>query len=322
MRKQLVHVTIVLLLLGCQKDAPVTSISASAKGYLNELLALMEQNSINRTSINWVDFKAEVLAQAGAAQTVSDTYGAIHYALIHLGDHHSFYVKAGGQGSIYNEAPPGCGGGIQTDVVPPDSIGYVRVPACSLTSRSSQATDFAQALQNKIKSQDRPYLKGWIVDLRGNTGGNMWPMLAGIGPLLGNKTVGYFIDSFGSSTSWSYQDGSSLYGGSPIDVVTSPYTIVNSNSKVAVLIDGLTGSSGEAIAVAFEGRPNTRFFGAPTCGLSTANQSYNLSDGAQLFLTISVDADRNGSKYGGQIKPDQPSDPSESVNALRWLLQK
>lgn len=41
--------------------------------------------------------------------------------------------------------------------------------------------------------------------------------------------------------------------------------------RVAVLFDGMTASSGEAVVVAFKQRPDTRSFGMPTCGLSTAN---------------------------------------------------
>jgi C-terminal processing protease CtpA/Prc len=31
---------------------------------------------------------------------------------------------------------------------------------------------------------------GWIVDLRGNGGGNIWAMLAGVGPILGEGELG------------------------------------------------------------------------------------------------------------------------------------
>ena len=33
--------------------------------------------------------------------------------------------------------------------------------------------------------------------LRGNGGGNMWPMIAGVGPLLGEGPLGYFIGPIG-----------------------------------------------------------------------------------------------------------------------------
>lgn len=53
---------------------------------------------------------------------------------------------------------------------------------------------------------------------------------------------------------------------------------------VAVLIDQRVGSAGDAVAVAFKQRANTRFFDTATCGASTANMDFRLSDGALLYL--------------------------------------
>ena len=30
-------------------------------------------------------------------------------------------------------------------------------------------------------------------DLRGNIGGNMWPMIAGVGPILGDGIIGWIV---------------------------------------------------------------------------------------------------------------------------------
>jgi predicted enzyme related to lactoylglutathione lyase len=73
---------------------------------------------------------------------------------------------------------------------------------------------------------------------------------------------------------------------------------------VAVLTDSLTASSGEAVAVAFRGRPNARSFGWPTTGVSSANRTVFLPDGARLYVTASVYADRTGRTYGGSLVPD------------------
>ena len=40
-------------------------------------------------------------------------------------------------------------------------------------------------------AEGRP--RGWVVDLRDNTGGNMWPMLAAIAALLPDGVLGYFV---------------------------------------------------------------------------------------------------------------------------------
>ena len=86
------------------------------------------------------------------------------------------------------------------------------------------------------------------------------------------------------------------------------------DAKVAVLIDSLTASSGEAVAVSFKGRGNTKFFGKPSCGKSTGNQSFVLSNDAMLVLTTSVFADRNKNKYGGKIQPDVVVENSQIIN--------
>jgi len=88
-----------------------------------------------------------------------------------------------------------------------------------------------------------------------------------------------------------------------------------------VLVDGATASSGEAITIAFQRRPDTRTFGTATCGRSTANQQFTMSDGAVLGLTVSTMADRTRVPYGAQIAPDEPvTDPREAEQrAVAWL---
>ncbi len=51
------------------------------------------------------------------------------------------------------------------------------------------ATAYRDELLNDIRQQDKPHIKGWIVDLRGNFGGNTAPMLAGLLTLPRNSRV-------------------------------------------------------------------------------------------------------------------------------------
>jgi C-terminal processing protease CtpA/Prc len=129
-------------------------------------------------------------------------------------------------------------------------------------------------------------------------------MLAGIGPILGEGTAGFFIGPDGSESEWGYAEGRSYLSGSTIIRVSTPYPPLPAETKVAVLLDEEVTSSGEAIAIAFIGRPNTRSFGTPTCGLSTSNQTFNLSDGSSLFLTTAYMADRFREIYGASVEPD------------------
>jgi carboxyl-terminal processing protease len=152
---------------------------------------------------------------------------------------------------------------------------------------------------------EAPHPSGWIIDLRGNGGGNMYPMLAGIGFVLGEGTAGSFVSLEGNTQSvWSYRSGKAMVAEVVDAEVTKPPLTLTELPSVAVLIDSGTISSGEAIAVSFAGRPRARFFGTQTYGLASGNQMFRLADGAALFLNTTMDADRLGRKYPDGIEPD------------------
>lgn len=294
-----------------------TGMSAQARTYLEGLIGIMQANSINRLTIDWVAFRSQVFAAAPRAQTSVDTYPAITEALRLLGDGHStFRTPTGSVLFVPNRTCRGSGSG---GAALPATVGYVRVTSFSGTTE--QARTFANTIQATIKAADHDSIIGWVVDLRGNGGGNMWPMVAGVGPILGDGIAGYFISPTGVESSWEYRDGASWNSGFRIQSVDEPYRLRRERPKVAVLSDNGIASSGEATLIAFRQRPNTRSFGVATCGLSTANQGFPINDGSLLNLTVAVMADRNKVKYGDEITPDEVvADPTEMVQrAITWL---
>ncbi len=190
-----------------------------------------------------------------------------------------------------------------------------------------QMKERAQRWQAIIRDQDSGLRCGWIVDLRGNTGGNMWPMLLGAAPLLratpgAEEDVGSFATVDGPSR-WQLTTTSVRLGGRVrIDLGGPGYLLKHPGAPAAVLIGPRTASSGEATVLAFRGRPQTRSFGQPTSGLSTANVMRPLVDGSALLLTTSVMQDRNGQGDGLKIEPDQrvEGDAATVAAAQAWLL--
>lgn len=328
----------VVLLAGCggSSSSPVQpsggAPSAEARAYLDELIGVMQANSINRLKIDWASFRAAVYATAGASQTVySAVASGVPVALRLLGDHHSLYLTSQGT-YIYNpDPPPPCSDSPGWPAVSvPQSIGYIKVGAFA-GQDAGMAAQFAVSIQERIRATDSDTLTGWIVDLRGNGGGNMYPMIAGIGPVLGEGLAGAFVSPTGATDGrWGYTDGAAWLedssGGSPgpITRVPAPYQPMRPNPKVAVLTNCWVGSSGEAVVVAFRGRPNTRSFGTPTGGISTANRGFWLSDGGTLLLTVSTMADRQLTVYGKAIRPDEEiADPTTAVTrAVQWLHER
>jgi C-terminal processing protease CtpA/Prc len=287
----------------------------------------------------------------GDAQTTSDTYPALRQAIVALGDHHSFLIAPSNTSALRAPpntsaliTPPNISGqglpfgtgiaAIDARLLPP-GIGYIYIPGTD--GQGSDATAFADALQEAVETLDSSRPCGWVVDLRRNVGGNMWPMIAGIGPVLGEGDLGSFVDPDSLRSIWYYADGAAgmrfSNGQKSVAAAVSDaaYELTASEPPpVAVLYGPYTASSGEAVAIAFRGRALTRSLGEPTSGLSTANATYPLSDGALLVLTVATDADRTGHLYGADLQPDQPVswttiDPASvydtaAAQAKDWLL--
>lgn len=98
---------------------------------------------------------------------------------------------------------------------------------------------------------------------------------------------------------------------------------------VAVLISGMTASSGEGLAVAFKGRLNTLLFGERTWGASTGIKGYKIDENAFIMVTQSYMTDRKANIYKNGIFPDleitggdnleQPESDRKIMAAIKWL---
>jgi C-terminal processing protease CtpA/Prc len=294
--------------------------------YLDEALTLMQEYSINREAIEWDALRNRTYHRAFGAQTIPDTYQAIQYALADLGTNHSYLmtpeqVAKMEDGSLVASIPGPEGKLIE------GCLGYIYLPSWAGTRES--ADKHATEVQEIVREVDTEEPCGWILDLRENNGGALWPMLAGIGPILGEGVIGYAIAPDGSTDEFSYVDGQALFNGEvETEILGDAYYLSEPLPSVAVLTGPSTCSSGEAIAIAFRERPDTRSFGKATAGLSTGTKEIELSDGAWLILAINTFADRTGVTYGWKVVPDEiihqssgEEDPTLQA-AVEWLQQQ
>jgi carboxyl-terminal processing protease len=287
-----------------------TDIAPAAREYLEHALRIMESEALKKAEVDWVQIRAEAYRAAAGAQHPRETYLAISSALWALGDNHSRFRPPLGElpaelQIVAARVQPEPEGRRLTD-----RVGYVSIPGFS----GEGATAFARQILDLLLAADGPEVCGWVVDVRGNTGGNMWPMLEGLSPVLGDGVPGYFVAADDSWTPWHITT----------DEVESQ-SLARDQIAVALLQGPETASSGEAVVVAFRGRSETRTFGQRTEGLSTANRTIELADGAHLILTVAVYADRNRNIYGAAIEPDEliPVDTAEEAvleSAVDWLL--
>lgn len=307
--------------------------ASAQKDYIDEVLKIIEANSIRRDSVDFKMLRQEAYQMLENAKTVQDCYPIVRYMLKQLNDHHSFLMEKEAVDRWLNTSkspdakkqPPPYSGKVLFG-----KIGYIQMLGFGSGDPVAIQT-YAAELQNLIRSLDGNYIAGWILDLRENGGGNCWPMLVGAGPLLGNGVCGFFIDGRGDKAGWYYKNGEAGIKSALCKLKGTPYKLVNATNPVAVLTGPRTASSGEVMVTSFKGRPNAKSFGEATAGLSTGNDQFKLSDGSMILLTTSVYADRTGRKYGGKIKPDvyepfdkvetQPENDRVVKRAFDWITK-
>lgn len=80
-------------------------------------------------------------------------------------------------------------------------VACVEVPPFLAIDPETMAA-FAQAGHEALDAYRAQASCGWVADLRRNSGGNMWGMLPGLQPLLGEGKVGAFVNRKGSRLRW------------------------------------------------------------------------------------------------------------------------
>ena len=303
--------------------------SARAKAYLTKAITLVKKHALVRDSIPWPQTEAELMAFARGMQSESETYPLIDHLLNLMwqyGDNHSHFLTPSGVRKLEADESNDSYSQPQARYLG-DRVGYVAVPGF-LGIKDTRITTFARQVQQLIQSIDTARtVTGWVVDLRQNEGGNMTPMIAGLGPLLGEGTLGYFLDGK-REVPWGYRNGR-FYVKKTRTTISAPYRLRQADARVAVLIGPRTSSSGEMTAISFIGRPDTRFFGLPSGGYTTANKDFKLPGNTLLFLAYAGTADRTHKKYPHGIIPDEEikapttgtTDPTLDA-AKAWLMKK
>ena len=288
----------------------------AAEEYLLEALAHVRAHHINAQKLDWPKIISQSRSKIRGAESPQDTYATIRWVLEKAGERHSFFLTP----SQVDSAGDGDGFfGSSGEFKLPSGrlfardIGALHLPGLITMGRNgaTRGAGYAAKLSDSVAKLAPLSSCGWLVDLRGNTGGNMWPMLQGVEPLLGASPIGFFVKSSGRTEDW------------PRVGWNWRSRVPNADKPVAVLLDNRTASSGEMVAIAFLGRPNVRTFGAPTAGFTTGNASFPMSDGALLLITGAFARDRAGRDYSGPIQPDMTISPSEAQSAAAaWLKSR
>lgn len=311
----------------------------SARVVVDSMMNFAQKKSIYRDQVNWKILTDSVHKVSDKANSVKQVMPAVQLIYKLLGDFHGF---AGDGKKTYKwwkketpldtaqyrsllkkqKAKPG----IETRIFD-QQYGYLLLPANNPTHHGDNER-LTQELQDSLAKLNPAKLKGLIIDLRTNDGGNMYSMILGVSSLLGDGKLGSFIDPVTKQEDAWGMRGKALYIGKDTASMLAVPLPINTKLKVVLLIGPNTASSGEATAITFKGRKNTRFIGEDTSGYTTANDSFRIFN-LNVFMATSVEADRNGNIYLDKVSPDQEikgldnfedlTRDAKVIAALRWL---
>ncbi len=298
-------------LSGCAASTGTNEVARYVDAAITEM-----RDGIHADTDEFRDAVTRAEPELKAKATIAETHRGLGELVAAAGGVHSWVQTPADVSSIERQNAPDASFAVPT-VSTRDGISVLSLPG--FQGETSEAVERYQseglaAIRAAAATTDC----GWIIDLRTNGGGNAWPMLAVVAPLLDDgEVVGLQRDatthwatvSDGGVVSTPGGDGTSTPGGFTID------------APVALLTSGMTASSAEIVAIAFAGQADVVRVGKPTAGLTTGNEARELSDGARLILTTSFDVDRTGQVYDGPLAPDIEVAPGPDLEAARTAVR-
>lgn len=283
-------------------------IPPGAKAYGEQALGQIDAYGLYATGDAWRDCYDECLAALDDVESYADCHSVIERALAVGGGKHSFLQTEpdAAEQAAQSALPQAY---MQGDVA------VITLPA--FTGDAARRAEYAAVVENFLH-ENRAAIRGAVVDLRSNTGGDCGPMLTALSMLLPDgELISYAYTGYDLPVTLSNGVLSNAGSGG-----TSRYPGEKLTVPVALLTDSQTGSSGELVLLSFRGLENTRSFGAATAGYCSVNRAFSLYDRAVMYLTVAADKARTGEIFeAAPIPPDEAADdPLEA--ALAWLAKR
>ena len=288
------------------------------RGYLTGALELIRRNALFSDSVDWDAVHQQAQDAVTEACGYAGTYHLLGTVVKQAGGRHSRFIppaafrQARARAAAAGPALPA--GGIT------GRVGYLALPR--LPGGQKLAHRYIAVGSGLVDQMAAARPQGWIVDLRDNSGGNMWPMLAAVAGLLEDGVLGHFALPGGRMQAWSLDRRHVRLDGNRAAHRRGRFRRTD-DIPVAVLTSARTASAGEAVAVALRSQPRVRTFGTPTAGFTTGNHTHILRDRARLVISECYYADHRQRLITGTITPDERPDSSNTdallATARKWI---
>ncbi|WP_294346943.1 S41 family peptidase [uncultured Sphingobacterium sp.] len=284
----------------------------SIKTVVDTSITLIRSNAIDTSNINLIEStlysKAKNLdavsdlapLYAGVFELLKDHHGSLKYK-----DRTYGWDKPERPENAYLKAKLKTEKAVVSQIID-RTIAYLRIPGnndFAFKKVDSIANDITAHINNVSTTK----IKAWIIDLRTNTGGNMYPIFLGLQEFIGHENIvfGGFRNAQGlSSGQWEIRDGHMRIDGIELLKHVQLKKPLKKDIPLVILTSCYTASAGEMTAISLIGRKNTYIVGEPTAGYTTAVQGFTINKDAGINLSTDYVVDRNLKIYTGNILPD------------------
>ncbi len=286
---------------------------------LDSIIELTKSNAYNSSNVNWEKLSDEMFEISTKFDSIEKIGKPAEHMFKTLGDFHGMLMYD--YKVAYSYKPDN--GGVPKDSLwsaitaakiklpyeiearmIDNNIAYLEIVGTGVMQKKDiiLARDY---IRETICSLKRNQPDGWIIDLRCDTGGNMHPMMAGIGQLIPNADLGGDTkDGETFFNKWSLKNGNFLENGYANYPEPLKCEELQNEQRIAVLISRYTASSGEVVASSLKGQNNIKLIGEKTAGLSSTNGWHVLSDKWVLAPMIGYFMSKDKTVHNNGVVPD------------------
>ncbi|MFD2586972.1 S41 family peptidase [Croceitalea marina] len=305
--------------LNIQGQNKLHTVKDSITFFYNDLFEKLETKYLKREEVNWNSIKPFIINNATKSESFEKSLHTVPKLLDTIGCNHcELFADTGSYKSTLNKAlyaddfsedfitklQDNSGYEFEVKLIK-KNIGYINMPGMLLINIPQDSLNLKtqKMYDTIIHLKDKESVKGWVIDLRFNIGGNAYVMLTALYDLLGDSVVYNSMDTHGKIIGSNRLENGTFYSNDSLKAKVEVRSKPNLKIPVALITGKMTGSAGEDIAVAFKNRKDVIFIGEPTYGLLTGNDMFELPFNNKIALTLSYVVDEEN-KYREYITPD------------------
>lgn len=294
MKKILFFFSACILLTNSYTFAQENEQTNQSEVLLDSLISLAKQYSYFSSNVDWEELETEMISISKEYDSTNKLGKPAELMFKALGDYHGMLMydySIAFNHRLENNGPPNDSTyrtigltkihspyRVHREIIEETTIAYIEILATGVM-QGEQITLARDEIRTAICELKENKPTGWIIDLRSNIGGNMNPMLAGLGELIPNADLGGDTkDGENFYSTWKFKNGNFYENGNSYYQANLTCKNSTTEGRIAVLTSKYTASAGEVVVSSLKGQKNLKIIGQKTSGLSSTNGWFILSD--------------------------------------------